>query len=66
MSSNSSGTSGAGGGTSLLVLLTVLFVGLKLTGHIDWPWWQVAIPYFLRGVWVLLAASIFVAAVNRK
>lgn len=65
MSSKSSGTQGAGGGVSFLVLLTVLFVGLKLTGHIDWPWWQVAIPYFLRGVWVLVA-SIFVAAVNRK
>lgn len=21
--------------------LTILFVGLKLTGQIDWPWWQV-------------------------
>lgn len=65
MSGNNSGTSGAGGGVSFLVLLTVLFVGLKLTGHIDWPWWQVAIPYLLRGVWVVVA-SILLAAVKRK
>lgn len=26
---------------SIFGMLTVLFVGLKLTGHIDWPWWQV-------------------------
>jgi hypothetical protein len=25
-------------------LLTVLFVGLKLTGYIDWSWWWVTSP----------------------
>lgn len=24
--------------------LTLLFIGLRLTGHIDWPWWQVLSP----------------------
>ena len=24
--------------------LTLLFVGLKLTGHIDWSWWWVLSP----------------------
>lgn len=28
----------------LFTLLTVLFVGLKLTGHIDWSWWWVLAP----------------------
>lgn len=28
----------------LLPLLTVLFIGLKLTGHIDWSWWIVLSP----------------------
>lgn len=27
-----------------LWLLTLLFVGLKLTGHIDWSWWLVLAP----------------------
>ena len=25
----------------MITMLTVLFVGLKLTGHIDWSWWWV-------------------------
>lgn len=25
-------------------LLTLLFVGLKLTDHIDWSWWLVLAP----------------------
>ena len=27
-------------------LLTVLFVGLKLLGYIDWAWWVVLIPVY--------------------
>ena len=29
---------------SFLSLLTILFVGLKLTNHIDWSWWWVMSP----------------------
>lgn len=25
-------------------LLTILFIGLKLTGYIDWSWWLVTAP----------------------
>lgn len=25
-------------------LLQVLFIGLKITGYISWPWWQVLLP----------------------
>jgi hypothetical protein len=32
---------------SLLSLLTVLFIGLKLTSNIDWPWWLVTLPTWL-------------------
>jgi hypothetical protein len=28
-------------------LLTVLFVALKLTGHIDWSWWWVLSPLWI-------------------
>lgn len=34
-------------GGVLLPLLTVLFVGLKLTGHIAWSWWWVLSPLWL-------------------
>lgn len=32
------------GGSGFLGLLTVLFVALKLTGHISWSWWAVTSP----------------------
>jgi len=28
-------------------LLTLLFIGLKLTGHIAWSWWWVLSPLWL-------------------
>jgi hypothetical protein len=38
-----------------MVLLTTLFVGLKLTGNIDWSWWWVLSPLWLSfGFTVLL------------
>jgi hypothetical protein len=36
-----------------MVLLTTLFVGLKLTGNIDWSWWWVLSP-----VWVPLGFAV--------
>ena len=35
-----SANSGSSGGC-FTVMLFVLFVGLKLTGYIDWSWWWV-------------------------
>lgn len=43
-------------GLSLADMLTVLFVALKLTGHIDWSWWWVLAP-----CWIGLAAVVLVA-----
>ena len=37
---NSNSNSGIG----FLGLLTVLFIGLKLTGYIGWSWWWVLAP----------------------
>lgn len=33
--------------TSFLSLLTVLFIGLKLTNYIDWSWWWVFGPLWI-------------------
>jgi len=38
-----------------MVLLTTLFVGLKLTGNIDWSWWWVLSP-----LWVPLGFSVLI------
>jgi hypothetical protein len=51
MSSSSSSSSGGIGFTGLL---TVLFVGLKLTGHITWSWWV------LSPIWISLSLLLFV------
>jgi hypothetical protein len=56
MSNSSSGTSS--GGVGLGGLLTVLFVGLKLTHVIGWSWWWVLSP-----LWISLGVTIVVIAV---
>ena len=45
-------------GISTLGLLGVLFVGLKLTGYISWPWLWVTAPF-----WAPAAAVIAILAV---
>jgi len=58
------------GGPGLLTLLGVLFIGLKLTGYIDWPWWLVLLPLYGGLIVVLLVALIIgivvIAAKSRK
>lgn len=58
MSSNSSSSSSGIGFTGLL---TVLFIGLKLTGHITWSWWWVLSPLWISGIIVLLILVSFFA-----
>ena len=45
-----------GGGVGFLGLLTVLFVGLKLTNFIAWSWWWVLAP-----TWVPLLVGPLIA-----
>jgi len=47
----------AASGIGVWGLLGVLFVGLKLTGFITWPWWQVTLPF-----WGPLALALGVSA----
>ena len=35
------------GGISGVTALQLLFIGLKLTGHIEWSWWWVMAPTWL-------------------
>jgi len=54
MSNSSSSSSGIG----FPGLLTVLFIGLKLTGHITWPWVWVLSP-----LWISLLIGLTVLAI---
>ncbi len=46
------------GGIGVFGLLGVLFVGLKLTGFIDWSWWWVTAPFW--GGFVLLMGIVVI------
>ena len=46
------------GGIGFFGLLTILFIGLKLTGFIDWSWWLV-----LAFMWVPLAIVLVFALI---
>ena len=51
-------------------LLTVLFIGLKLTGYITWSWWLVTLPLWgglaLVGGLALIAFFVALTVESRK
>jgi len=47
--SNSSSSSGIG----FVGLLTILFIGLKLTGHINWGWTMVLSPIWISILFII-------------
>ena len=48
------------GGVGFYGVLTVLFIGLKLTGSIDWSWWWVLSPLWLPFV---IVVALFLIAI---
>ena len=36
---------------SILIALFLIFTTLKLTGHIEWSWWIVSMPFVLQ-IWI--------------
>lgn len=58
-------------GPGFLGMLTLLFIGLKLTGHIDWSWLWVLAPLWiplavLAVLFLLLGAATFAVHVLEK
>ena len=41
--------------------LQVLFIALKLTGHITWSWWLVMLPTLIPAGIVVLVVIVYVA-----
>lgn len=57
----------AGGGMGLLGWMGILFIGLKLTGFIEWSWWWVLAPFWggfalVAGVMVIWLVVALIAA----
>ncbi len=48
--------------------LTLLFIGLKLTGYIDWPWMIVLCPLWIVGglVLVLTALTLLIVKIRSR
>jgi len=57
MTTNSSSSSS---GIGFPGLLTVLFIGLKLTGHITWPWVWVLSPLWISFLLFAVVAAIVI------
>lgn len=45
------------GGAGFLTLLGLLFIGLKLTGFVDWAWWVVLAPIWGQLAFIALLLS---------
>lgn len=55
-----SGSSTSSGGIGFVGLLTILFIGLKLTGYINWSWWWVLSPLWISaGLVVAILLIVF-------
>lgn len=46
-------------------LLTVLFVGLKLSGIINWSWWWILSPLWISVGFVIIVAMITLIALSK-
>ena len=44
---------------SFLGLLTIVFIALKLSGHIAWSWWWVLSPLWLPGAVLIVIGLIY-------
>ena len=47
-------------GGVFIALLTVLFIGLKLTGHVDWSLWWVLSPIWIGAALALAFLLLFI------
>lgn len=45
-------------GIGFFGLLTILFIGLKLSGHISWSWWPVLSPLWAPWFFALVIVAI--------
>jgi hypothetical protein len=49
---------GNSSGIGFVGLLTILFIGLKLTHYISWSWWWVLSPILISLVFCLIVLAI--------
>ncbi len=57
-------SSSKSGGVGFIGLLTILFIGLKLTGHITWSWLWVLSPVWIT-ILIVILLVILILLLNR-
>lgn len=55
----SSNTQSSSGGIGFVSLLTIVFITLKLTGHINWSWFWVLSPIIFSTIFALSLLTLF-------
>jgi hypothetical protein len=60
-----SNSNSSSGGIGFAGLLTILFIGLKLTGYIGWSWWWVLSPLWISTIVILFIIGVLLLFVNR-
>ena len=53
------------GGPDFCSLLLLLFIGLKLTGHIDWSWVWVLSPFWIRALLRLTVIALILTVMKK-
>jgi hypothetical protein len=66
MRNNDGSSSSQSGGIGFLGLLTILFIGLKLTGYITWSWFWVLSPIIFGFFFVIIIPLIIAIIIYRK
>lgn len=54
------------GGIGFFGMLTILFIGLKLTHYVDWSWWLVLSPLWLPFAVFLGGLAVVVVIIGVK
>lgn len=54
-------SSGSSDGMTFTGALTILFVGLKLGGIIQWSWWWVLSPLWISAGVAMIVVAVFIA-----
>lgn len=59
-------TEAASGGIGFFGLLAILFIGLKLTGYINWSWFWVLSPIWGPFVFVVALIGVFFVIISLR
>lgn len=64
--SGNSSSSSSSGGIGFVGLLTILFIALKLTGHVEWSWIWVLSPLWISALLAIVLIGGLFAMIARE